>query len=200
MAKGSAFERELCRKLSLWFSEGQADDWLWRSAGSGSRATTRAKQGKGTRGHGGDIAPTCTEAEPLTRLFSIEAKRGYASATLHDVFDKPLKASQQQFEKWIQQASDSAEQQSSFSWWLITRRDRRLELITFPLDVKNKLRKYGAEIPPEIDCLYVVTGAFVRLNGHTPMRLVTMRLDQFLERVTPDVILQAYVDFKLKGE
>ena len=38
-AKGSSFERAVCKRLSLWLSNGERDNLLWRSAMSGGRAT-----------------------------------------------------------------------------------------------------------------------------------------------------------------
>ena len=107
MGKGSSFEREICRKLSLWFSNGTAEDWYWRTAGSGARATVRAKSGKTTRGHYGDICATCPEAEPLLKKITFELKRGYNHATLQDLFDRPETAAKQTWQKWIEQARKS---------------------------------------------------------------------------------------------
>ena len=72
--KGSAFERAICRQLSLWFSKGAHDDWFWRTAGSGARAKVRGRKGQRTIGHGGDICSTCSEGEPLIQLLCIECK------------------------------------------------------------------------------------------------------------------------------
>ena len=77
--KGSAFEREISKQLSLWWTEGERDDVFWRTNASGARFTARRKQGKSTEGQGGDI--TCTDpiGRALTDLFSIELKTGYSS-------------------------------------------------------------------------------------------------------------------------
>jgi hypothetical protein len=37
--KGSKFEREICKRLSLWLSKGEREDLFWRSSLSGGRAT-----------------------------------------------------------------------------------------------------------------------------------------------------------------
>jgi len=42
-AKGAAFERDICRRLSLWYTNGKQDDVFWRSAISGGRATTSGR-------------------------------------------------------------------------------------------------------------------------------------------------------------
>ena len=72
--KGSQFEREICKKLSLWVSEGKRDDLYWRSAMSGGRATVRSKVGKQTINQLGDITAIDPLGFPLTDKFVIECK------------------------------------------------------------------------------------------------------------------------------
>jgi hypothetical protein len=72
--KGSGFEREICKKLSLWVSEGNSDDLFWRSAMSGGRATVRTKKGQKTASGQGDITAVTTEGNKLTDHFVIECK------------------------------------------------------------------------------------------------------------------------------
>jgi hypothetical protein len=43
--KGSQFERDVCRELSLWVSHGKQEDVYWRSAMSGGRSTVAALKG-----------------------------------------------------------------------------------------------------------------------------------------------------------
>ena len=72
-AKGSAFEREICKKLSLWISKGKRVDCLWRSAMSGGRATVQRKSGVDIR-QAGDICSVSPEGHALTDLYYIETK------------------------------------------------------------------------------------------------------------------------------
>jgi hypothetical protein len=72
--KGSAFEREICKKLSLWVSEGNYDDLFWRSAMSGGRATVRTKKGQITSSGHGDITAVSPKGNILTDKFVIECK------------------------------------------------------------------------------------------------------------------------------
>ena len=76
-AKGSAFERSVCKTLSLWFSKGKRDDLFWRTSGSGARATVRGKKGKSTISGHGDIEATCSEGKLLTEWTCWELKCGY---------------------------------------------------------------------------------------------------------------------------
>jgi hypothetical protein len=72
--KGSAFERQICSKLSLWITNGKRDDCMWRSAISGGRATVRFKKGKSTHDQSGDLTATSREAMPFLNTFMVECK------------------------------------------------------------------------------------------------------------------------------
>lgn len=130
-SKGPPFERQVCHALSLWWTDGKDDSWFWRTSQSGGRATTRARKGKATRGHAGDICATCPEAQPLLDLVAIEVKRGYASATPFDLLDRGKKT-KPTYEEWIRQASRSAEQSGAPYWMIIHRRDSRAATVTLP--------------------------------------------------------------------
>jgi len=70
-AKGSDFERYVCKRLSLWISRGKREDIFWRSAMSGGRATI---QGAKNRAQAGDISAVDPLGAPLIELFLIECK------------------------------------------------------------------------------------------------------------------------------
>ncbi len=72
-AKGSQFERDICRLLSRWVTDGKRDDCFWRSAMSGGRATVAKKAGRDVR-QAGDITSVSPEGHALTNLFFIETK------------------------------------------------------------------------------------------------------------------------------
>jgi hypothetical protein len=72
--KGSGFEREICKMLSVWVSKGNSDNLFWRSAMSGGRATVRVKKGQETTHGQGDISAITPEGNKLTDLFIIECK------------------------------------------------------------------------------------------------------------------------------
>ena len=71
--KGSAFERTVCAKLSMWVSNGQHDDLLWRSAMSGGRGTRR-EVSRGAQKVSGDICAVAPGGHVLTNWWHIEAK------------------------------------------------------------------------------------------------------------------------------
>lgn len=54
--KGAQFEREVCKKLSLWISDGIRDDMFWRSAMSGGRASIGLKKGMIRVSQQGDVS------------------------------------------------------------------------------------------------------------------------------------------------
>ena len=66
-AKGSSFEREIARILSLWWSKGTRDDIFGRTMSSGAWGTQRAKAGKSTFGQYGekDDKKNCQPNGPL---------------------------------------------------------------------------------------------------------------------------------------
>jgi hypothetical protein len=77
--KGGQFEREICKVLSLWWSDDKREDLFWRTAGSGARATVRRKQGKKTADATADVMATHESSKPLTRVCCFELKRGFSS-------------------------------------------------------------------------------------------------------------------------
>lgn len=72
--KGSAFERTLAAKLSLWITHGKRDDCLWRSAISGGRATVRYKKGGGPQSACGDLCAVRPEGHEFCDTWLVEAK------------------------------------------------------------------------------------------------------------------------------
>lgn len=81
MAKGGNFEREIAKRLSLWWSEGKRDDIFYRSHASGGRFTVRRKHNKDTEMQGGDITASDPSGVPLIKNWSIEIKTGYGKKT-----------------------------------------------------------------------------------------------------------------------
>jgi len=87
-AKGADFERQVCRDLSRWLSAGAAEDWLWRSAMSGGRATLAARRGKQSRTQVGDLSSIHPSAAAFTSQFVVECKR-YHDLHIHGLFAVP---------------------------------------------------------------------------------------------------------------
>lgn len=132
MAKGSEFEREFCKALGLWWTQGQRDDIFWRTAGSGARATARTKTNRSTYGQYGDVQAVDPIGAPLMIRVTIELKRGYNQTSPYHLLDADPKAKLQQFGSFLQQARGSAADARTKWWWLVTKRDRRQSMIHLP--------------------------------------------------------------------
>lgn len=72
--KGSNWEIQICRALSLWISEGKRADVFWRSAMSGGRATIGLDRGFKHKAQAGDISAIAALGERLLDHFVIESK------------------------------------------------------------------------------------------------------------------------------
>jgi len=84
-SKGNGFEREISKKLSLWWSDGDDDALFWRTQNSGGRYTVRKKVGLQTDGQAGDIASTSPLSKPFTDAFVVELK-AYKDINLWSIF------------------------------------------------------------------------------------------------------------------
>lgn len=182
--KGSAYERQICEMLSLWWSGGEKTDIFWRTGGSGGRAKSRGRKGKATYGQHGDICATDPIADPLIKALTIELKRGYPKCNIMALLDKPKYAAKQEWEKWFDQASESSKLAGSLSWMIIHKKDRRRAIVYFPnpLLVELQFRKcFGSSR------IYPSATVFTKVSG-TRMLVHCMRLSTFLNHVTPDQI------------
>jgi len=187
MAKGSSYERKICKLLSVWWTEGERDDVFWRTAGSGARATSRRKQGKHTFGQTGDVQATDPIGQPLIDLFSIELKKGYSKDTFMDVFDKKPHMAQQGFEKWFAQAREDYKDAGAKSYMIITERNQRASLVFIKDKAYRKLIEYG------VDFGYPVmrTTTFITINkarDKKTEKIFGTTLDNFIASVDPAII------------
>ena len=172
-SKGSQFERQFAKRLSLWWTEGERDDVFWRSQQSGGRATQRSKSGKATFMQAGDIAAVDPIGLPLLQVITFELKRGYPKTSVADVFDKPNHAALQKWEGFWKQTTTSAEQNGSFGCMLVTRRDRREAMVWIPDNLARTLKKVGVPTLP-----IQFKHEHERIHGTT--------LDDWFERCCPD--------------
>lgn len=141
--KGSRFERTFAKRLSLWWTDNERDDVFWRSSNSGGRATARRKAGVSTFMQAGDIAATDPIGLPLLELITFELKRGYSTSTIAEVFDATPNHKKQQWELFVEQAISSHRDNGSYSWMLVTARDRRCPLVWYPGRLDALLFKMG---------------------------------------------------------
>lgn len=142
--KGSAYEREICKRLSAWWTSNESEDSIfWRTSNSGGRATTRSKKNKKTKGSHGDVGAIDPVGSLLISTFTIEIKRGYSQYTIVDILDKPLNYSDQMYDVWFKKVLEDQKQAGSPYWILISRRDRRIPLVFFPWDLTEDLEDVG---------------------------------------------------------
>jgi hypothetical protein len=186
LAKGGTYEREVCRKLSAWWSgDEECDDYFWRASQSGGRATTRAKRGKTTRGHCGDVAACCSEAEILTKFITIECKRGYSKrkapskdASIAGLLDRIPNCGSQPYDDFIEQAIAAAKRAGTPHWLLIHKRDGRKEMAIIPGELYKKFTSSGWKIKPPKAICWVETAGII---GWT--NVIIVALDNMLKGV-----------------
>lgn len=130
--KGPPFEREIAHSLSRWWTGGERDDLAWRTAGSGARATTRAKKGKSTANAAGDLAATDHLIQPLFDLFAFELKRGLNYVSAYQLLDSPnrkLRVDGKCLDGWVHQARRSQANSKAKLWAIVHRADRQAAMV-----------------------------------------------------------------------
>ena len=177
--KGGSFERELCVAFSKWWTQNKRTDVFWRTAGSGARATTRAKTGQTTYGSHGDIMAVDPIGTPLLRLFTIEIKRGYSKHTLHDILDDTTSRALPTIQGWINKTNKSIGKAGSHWWMVVHRRDRREAMVYLPNRAGQTLFDEGPT--PYASIRYKYRTVFVTT------------LKEFFRLVQPDTI-RRYLD------
>jgi len=194
--KGSQFERAICKQLSLWWTNGKRDDVFWRTAGSGARATTRSKRGRGTKNQYGDIQATDSIGQPLIDLCTIEIKKGYSYHSFFDLIDRLPNETKQPYRQFIQQARDQQRDAKTFSWLLITARDRKKPMIAMPVKLKRLLMKVDGE--PDGCCPQMTLRFFLPDEDYVQKIFVTT-LEEFTFNVDPKCFKRAMKKIK-KGD
>jgi hypothetical protein len=174
--KGSGFEREMSKMLSLWWTKGKREDVFWRSTTSGARATVRSRSGKATFGQYGDVQATDPIGQPLLDVCNIELKRGYSTQTVAHLLDSLPGNKPQAYELFIEQARADHKKAGSMFWLLIVKRDRRQPLVLIPIKFYNALQ---TEL--------VLKGPFKRYIKirHKGSEIFVCRLNTFLKKISP---------------
>jgi hypothetical protein len=85
MAKGASFERKISKMISIWWTG--RDDCVWRTAGSGGRATVRLKKNVETLNCYGDLCYTHPLTKNLFDIFVFELKKGYQNVDVLSLVD-----------------------------------------------------------------------------------------------------------------
>lgn len=183
--KGSPFEREICKKLSVWWTgDPDCDVVFWRTSQSGGRVTYRKRKGKKkvAAAHCGDITAIDKDAEPFTKLITPELKRGYNKAGPHQLLTRnPKKPGKPLFEQFIKQAQTAAKYAKTEFWALIHKPDQGATVIYIPWVLKECLREIcGCDWDLPIMDLHCE-----RISGCRQHRIVGITLDAFLSGTSP---------------
>jgi hypothetical protein len=143
-SKGSAFERAIAKRLSLWWTDLERDDVFWLTSGSGARAKTRSKQNQSTFGSYGDLHAIDPIGQKLFDKCCLELKVGYGKWSVLDVLDKPTAVVKQTFEEFLDQNYQDC-CNAKVRWpVLIFKRDRRVPMIVLPRDMFSEIEQmYG---------------------------------------------------------
>ena len=177
-AKGSSFEREIARILSLWWSKGTRDDIFGRTMSSGAWGTQRAKAGKSTFGQYGDLQALDPIGQPFITTCCVELKIGYGKWCILDAFDRARGTNPQTFESFLIQAQCSAEKTGA-NPVLIFKRDRKEVMMVYPLHLQHQIEEMSGR-PDKL-----VGGIRLHLEkGEYPW--IIMRLDEFIDWASPD--------------
>lgn len=167
-SKGSAYERDFCKRLSLWFTGGKNAKAFWRSPSSGAMATQSAGKDcvKFTQG---DVIGCSPEAVELMENVTIELKRGYK----YDFIDLVAKNFVNScLMKFYTQLNEEMHSGSSEFGFLVLKQDRKSEVVVMPEDTFAALYGNGilmcrayAQFVIWSTCMYAVSlDAFFKMN------------------------------------
>lgn len=174
--KGNKFERDLSRKLSKWWTNGERDDLTWRTSNSGGMSTTRFKSGKNTTNQQGDIQAIDPLIQPFHDLFSIEAKRGYDSTNLLKHLDYKTNKEFEDFWKQTERDANSSNKQPM----LILKRDYKEGVVFIYKSVYDKFVEFHG-VP-------IIKTLILNYGNEARKKIIGMKLDDFLNWIGPECI------------
>jgi hypothetical protein len=175
--KGTSFERAICRKLSLWWSNGEDDSIFWRSPGSGSWARGKKPDTPGW----GDVIAIKPEGKDLTDHAVIEIKRGYR---IPDSISDNVQGNGTivKFLKSLERLCfDEAHRRCPI---LIYKKDRGHEMICLPVYVAS-----AAEITYFVSLRSKIESPIIILSSpDLTLSYVIMKLDDFVSKIFPEAV------------
>lgn len=178
-SKGSAFERQVAKDLSLWWTKGERDDIFWRSQTSGARATQRKKQGKSTANQDGDLTAMDVIGQPLISKLSIELKCGYPAFNLEGVVNRP-RAKKTVLREFLEQCKREVEGTDRL-WWLIVKQNLKEVILIFPISFNTFLR--------EKNCLKWKRLPHLTLKFEE-WEITVVRFHEFLQVINPEIFIE----------
>lgn len=188
--KGTAWEREFSKRLSLWWTNEENDAVFWKTSISGGRATSRTNKGKATKNHYGDICATDPIGQPLMDVFTMELKRGYNKNTIADLLDKRESSSEQVYEEWFHKLIETSKKAKTLSWALVVQRDRREPLIFLPSTILTELLDHRKNAYLPINLLEI------KNNKNEIPDVTGLRLSDFFQVIFPELIGKLLKDSK----
>jgi len=213
MGKGQDFERDTCKKLSLWYSNGEREDYFWRTAGSGARATSRFKKAKSTENSAGDVGYLDISGKPFIDYFMLELKRGFtkkrrknyekikAAIAINDSENKALKRAVKENNSKGIDVLDFIDSNGSVlldEWWNKAEKEciqagRKEVLFIFKRDGKKPCVMMHQLFFATLCAVFDEGTELIMIHN----KYVIISLDRFLEWVTAD-ILKEMIRPKLK--
>jgi len=177
--KGGNFERLIAKKLSLWASYGEKDDWVWRTSSSGARAKVRSKQGKTTSNSCGDLKPENMGSFFIFKKCTWELKNGYKNWCVLDLIDNTKIRSNQKNEKiqtlesFAKQSKEDAKNAGVPYPVILTKKDKHEEVLWLPVELFDLFPK-------------LTEHQYIYFSGNDNMgEYVAINFDVFLGAVSP---------------
>lgn len=173
-AKGSGFERDICKFLTKWLTGEEKPYIWWRMPASGGLATI-SEQNKELSG---DICSMRPEGAFLTDRFSIECKIGYPKSSFH----KHLKSlKNDEIEGFWQQAVNDASL-SGKRPLLIYKKTGDPVLIGLEMSVLLQ------ELAPICEQIVDLKAIMLKYYNDDLPTIVLYNMIDFFECITPDII------------
>ena len=169
-AKGSGFERDVCRILTKWITGVEKPVIFWRSPASGGLGTIKTAENVS-----GDIIAIRPEAEWFTQVFSVECKTGYPNACLFKHLRNVKNDEIEQF--WTQCITGAHEDNKS--GMLIYKKKGAQPIVGIEKYIYDQLVELTREMPVKH-----ITLSY----GNDLPDVILMDLQEFLTKVKPDHI------------
>ena len=168
--KGSGFERDMARAISLWWTRNATEEAFWRVLGSGSRATVRTKSGKDVSFSSfSDIEPKTADAHAFTDQVICELKRGYSGWAITDVLDSK-NPKKKQWAAFFEQIAFAWKSSGKKYWICIFKRDQRKIMVALSPELWMDLPKDFLAVPRAIlrntgyDCVLITWEDFTKID------------------------------------
>lgn len=156
--KGGAYERLICKQLSLWASNNEREDIFARSAMSGGRATVQRKKGVTNKTQCCDISAIDPLGSYLINIAVVECKN-YKDLKLENLIFKTSKDGILQFWNEVVIIANLVNKEP----WLIARQNGKKDILTITENNKNIIcSRYPTLVPiayfSELNmCIYYLT-------------------------------------------